>query len=443
MSVPAASIADQGYPDVSALVTIAPTSPPMGDTVLSLVSVLGTFDSATATLTQGANTASGLTCFCAVNSGGTTNVVVDVPATVMKAFAPGPVAGVLSPSMLGVPLAPIGFAGEFAPPNSTLQTIPFAAFAYGPAPRLVAAYQDSQGRVTLAFAWPLAIPGNATTTIAYTATLWADAGRSVMLGATQPVVTGTPNASFSGIPAGAAFLLDVVAIGSDGTNSQPLSLIATTNAVGLNPGLPVGNADVPGQDTVGGVTFGERPFYGSVEGVKHWARIVTYGNNRQEVSDLDLLYFLMGASDVIDSHLMGMYYVPLVKYRAPGYDAFRYPPGISFQCDRLAAAMLIQARKSNLTEDVSGYANTLEQGAMAELLRLSASMSLPGQSLGQSFAFDVVNPNPRQFAMPGDAAGWNWSAATGYPDMRSFRQAELPYSRVSWRFGSGFSGANG
>lgn len=413
------------------------------DTLLALRGMPSLFDAATATLMQGTLTVPGLACACAPGAAvGTTDVVVTVPAPVMAGFGAGYVAGVLAPTLSGVPQPLLGFGGTFAAPAPAAMVVPLIRWAVGMPPRLVASYQDSQGRVTLAFAWPLAQPAAPTTQVTYSATLWADAERTTMLGGPS-VQTATPDASFSGVVPGAAFLLDVFAMGTDGSVSGPLCLMATTNGGGLNPLLPAGNADVPAQETVGAALFGERPYYGSVGGVKRWARIVTYGNARQEVSDLDLLYFLMGASDVIDSHLFGMYQVPLVKYRDPGYGTFRFPPGISFQCDRLAAAMLIQARKSNLTEDVSGYANTLEQGAMTEVVRLAQSMSLPGQSLGASFAFDVSNSNPRQFAMPGDAAGTSWSQATGYADMRSFRQAELPYSRVSWRYGGGWGGTQG
>lgn len=313
----------------------------------------------------------------------------------------------------------------------------FLGFDTGPAPRLISAFRDSQGRVSLAFRWPDAVPTPPVTLARYEATLWANEARTVALagGATQSI--GATSASFTGCPAGAAFLLDIVAVGSDGGRSLPLSLIGTSAPDGAAPSLPAGSPAPPVEEDVAGVVFGIRPLYGSIEGVKRWARIVTFGGGKGQVSNLDVLYFLMGASDIIDSHLMGMYYVPLLLYTTPDSPIEKYPPNVSFQCDRLAAALMIQSRKSILTETEATYAGGLERRATEDIMRMATSMSLPGQSLGYGFTPTVYNPNPRQFAMPGDAAGYNYDPATGIPDMRSFRVGELAYGQSGWRHGSG------
>lgn len=310
------------------------------------------------------------------------------------------------------------------------------------APRLVSAFRDSQGRVSLAFRWPPAVYTGGVTLGHYEVTLWADEARDTTIPGGATLNVTTPTASFTGIGAGASFLLDVIAVGSDNSRSNPISLIGTSTTDGTAPALPVGSPSPPVESDITGVIFGIRPIYGSLEGAKRWARIVTFGPNAGQVSNLDLMYFLMGASDMIDSYLEGAYYVPLLKYTTPDSPVEKYPPNIAFQCDRLAAALLIQARKAILTEDESSYASSMEAKSIAEIERLSRSMSLPGQSLGYGFTPTVYNSNPRQFAMPGDAAGFDWNPATGIPDMRSWRVSELPYYQTGWRYGGGFFGGD-
>lgn len=314
----------------------------------------------------------------------------------------------------------------------------FPTFPVGPAPRLVSAFRDSQGRVSLAFRWPDAVPEAGYTLARYEVLIWANGERtSILPGGTMQSVSA-PTASFTGIPSGAAFLFEVVAVGSGGQRSDPLRLVATSAGVGAAPALPANSPSPPVEEDTPATLFGLRATYGNVEGVKRWARIVTFGNAPGQVSNLDILYFLMGASDIIDSYLEGMYYVPLLKYTT-GTDAIeRYPPNIVFQSERLAAGLLIQSRKSILTENEASYATALENRATRDIERMSTSMSLPGQSMSSGFTPYVYNSNPRQFAMPGDAAGTAWNPATGSPDMRSFRVSQLPYSQTSWRYGGGF-----
>lgn len=303
-------------------------------------------------------------------------------------------------------------------------------------PVLTASFDDPAGRVNLAFSWPSAVGG---VVAHYEATLWADAARSTPVtgGVTQSFTV--PAATFAGVPRGAGYLLDVVAVGSDASRSAPASLLATspyaaTPAVGVTPaGVTLPD---PADDDAPGVLVPPRPFYGSVAGVKRWAGILTYGNQRGQVSDADVLYFLMLASDDADAMLADKYIVPLTKY-LDNSGFYRYPPGIDGAIDRKAAGMLLYSRKAILTEQQSGTANGLMGYSDKLIGQLAAKNYLIGQTMSAGVLPQVYNPAPRNFTMAGDPEGHIWSPGIGYPDVRYLRQHGLPYVAMTWRYGYG------
>jgi hypothetical protein len=314
--------------------------------------------------------------------------------------------------------------------------MPFPTFT--DPPTLAGTFADPAGRNVLTFAWAAAVPEAGYTLDHYEATLWADADRTIAAtgGATQNV--NVTSATFAGVPKGAGLLLTVVAVGSAGQRSAPISLLLTsqfaaTPAVGATPsGVTLPD---PEDDDIQGLIAPVRPIYGSVAGVKQWARMLTFGNASGQVSDIDILYHLMAASDEADDAFSALYVVPLTKY----FDGqtFRYPPGLASLIERKAAGMLLYARKASLTEQESGTANGLMSYAERKLAVMAQKTSLLGQTCSQGFLPRVYNPAPRNFTLAGDPAGQVYSPGVGYPDVRQLRPHNLPYVTHSWRYGWG------
>lgn len=303
-------------------------------------------------------------------------------------------------------------------------------------PQLIAALTDQANRSILTFTWNAAINEGGLTLDHYAAQLWSDADRTSVLpgGAAQNVTAAL--ATFSGVPKGAAYLLDVTAVSTTGQSSAPVSLMMVSPyAPGESVGATPQTADIayPASEDILGVAMPLRPAYGSYDGVKRWSRVVTFGPGADQVGPLDVQYFLMAASDEIDAMLAGKFTVPLSPVIYPS-GASRYPPPIPMQCERLAAAMLVSSRRSLLTESQSTYASYLEASASDRIQQLADLGYIEGQCMAHGFALQVCNAAPRQFSMRGDPAGHVWNAATGYSDMATFQPHNLPYSMLTWRY---------
>lgn len=311
----------------------------------------------------------------------------------------------------------------------------FPAFSSGPIPVLVAAIPDQTGKTVLTFTWPAAAPEAGQVCDHYTATLWADAERTTPL--CPPQTAAFPQASFAGIPKGVPFLLDVAVVELGGAVSSPLSLMKVSPFVpgqGIGALPAAGLVAVPDGVTIEGLTMPLRPVYGTVDGVKRWARVVTFGSGDGQVTALDVMYFLMAASDDIDAALAARYAVPLTPVKGEG-GAVRYPPPVPAQCDRLAASMLLASRRAGLSDTASAYADGLETSADAKITALAESGFLVGQSMASGFLPKVFNAAPRQFTLRGDPAGGVLNPVTGYSDLATFQPHALPYAGVTWRYG--------
>lgn len=310
---------------------------------------------------------------------------------------------------------------------------------------LVAATEDANSQAVLTFQWPAFLPISGPSLRSYTATLWSDAGRTQTIagGATQSVTS--PSATFGGIPRGVPFLLDVTAIDTSGAAGPTLSLLQTSPAgyaegqtAGLTPDVVDYALGEAGED-VEGVVAPIRAVYGTVDGVKRWARPLTFGDGKGQVSALDVLYFLMVASDDADGEFAQRYAVPLTKYRDAATGLFRYPPPLPGLIERKAAGLLLYARKAILSEAESGTAVGLMTYADRRITDIAANDYLLGQTLMAGVLPKVYNPVPRQFSMPGDPEGMKFNCVVGSTDTRFTRPHGLAYVGVSWRGGMGYT----
>ena len=303
-------------------------------------------------------------------------------------------------------------------------------------PTLASAFEDGNSSAVLTFAWADFAPTSGLTRTGYKATLYADAARTGVVsgGATQSV--STASATFV-VPRSSPFILDVQAVDTNGTLGPTTSLLAASPG-GVLPGQPLpassGDGLSEADDADAGVLAPLRPCYGTVDGVRRWARVVTFGTGKGQVSPVDVLYFLMCASDEADMLFSARYAVPLTRYRDPATGLWRYPPGLGPLIERKAAGLLLYARKAALTESESGTAVGLLTYADRMIGQMASGGYLAGQTMGVGMLPRVSNPVPRQFSMPGDVAGAQFSPTVGSTDVRFLRPHGLPYQGVAWRY---------
>ncbi len=314
---------------------------------------------------------------------------------------------------------------------------------------LVSATEDANKRAVLSFQWAAFAPASGRAPAGYAAALWADDARTATVtGGDRQAVAGT-GVTFSGVPRGLPALLDVSAVDDQGASGPTLSLLITSPSA-APPGLPVpsdgiGAGGGEGEADSEGVMALLRPVYGTADGVKRWARVVSFGDRPGQVSALDVLYFLMVASDDADGEFMARWAVPLTRYRDPATGLFRYPPPLPGLIERKAAGLLLYSRKAALTETESGTATGLMAYADKKIAALAGGLSLPGQTCGRGVLPRVSSPVPRQFSMPGDPAGLAFNPVVGSSDVRFLRPHALSYAGASWRAGAfaGFAGGSG
>ena len=309
-------------------------------------------------------------------------------------------------------------------------------------PQLVAAYEDGNSQAVLSFQWAAFAPTSGSPLGHYTATLWADAARSAPIAGGGAQNVGAAMAvTFGGVPRGLPFLLDVTAVDTLGASGPTISLLQVSPG-GVIPGQPLGAGQVgagggEGGDDTDGILAPLRPVYGTVDGVKRWARVVSFGDGRGQVSALDVLYFLMVASDDADGEFSQRYAVPLTQYRDPATNLFRYPPPLPGLIERKAAGLLLYARKAALTEAESGTAVGLMSYADRRITDIAANDYLIGQTLMAGVLPKVYCPAPRQFSMAGDVAGLDYNPVVGSTDVRFLRPHGLAFVGVGWRIGVG------
>lgn len=327
-----------------------------------------------------------------------------------------------------------------------------------PVPQLVAAYEDANSQAVMSFQWAAFAPASGAALGHYTATLWAGVERTATIAGGMPQNIAPPvpigassAATFAGVPRGIPFLLDVTAVDAFGAAGPTISLLQVSPGGILPgqafPGQPLteaqggpGSGEGAGGDT-DGILAPLRPVYGTVDGVKRWARVISFGDAKGQVSALDVLYFLMVASDDADGEFSQRYAVPLTQYRDPATGLFRYPPPLPGLIERKAAGLLLYARKAALSETESGTAVGLMSYADRRITDIAANDYLIGQTLMGGVLPKVYCPVPRQFSMAGDPAGLDYNPVVGSTDVRFLRPHGLSYASVGWRVGN--ESANG